>query len=185
MSEDNIYEKNYITYFSLTTSVKGVARITKSERNFLRILWLVAVLGFLGVATSQVYFLLNEYLNYPTTTNLNEQVLIADNFYKLIAPQVTVCNLNPLSSASDLITSQYSIPKVAEFGRTIGDLKCSGCSNTEEARFNTIIEANRTPEEYFQYIGKDVAENNSHQSQSMISLCLVNNLSGFFSASLS
>ena len=183
MSDDHIYEKDYITYFSLTTSVKGVARITKSEKKFLRILWIVAVLGFLSVATSQVYFLLNEYLNYPTTTNLNEQVLIANNFYKLIAPQVTVCNLNSLSSDSDLITSQYSIPKIAEFGRNM-DLKCSSCTNEEEAHFNITMEASKSSEGYFQYIGKDAAQNISHQPQSMIALCLVNTLSGFFSSSL-
>ena len=172
MSEDDIFKKDYITYFSLTTSVKGVSRITKSDRKSLRAMWLVAVLGFSCVSVSQVYFLLSEYLEYDSTTEFTEEAILQETAYKITVPQLTIYSLSPLSSSANTIADLHSIPKVKIFATRMRELrKCSGCTKEEHAAINITIDRNKTPEGYYQFIGRKSAEKLSHLQETIIAEC--------------
>ena len=99
-SKKNTDFKGYMVTFCQTTSMKGMARITRSERLSMRILWLIAVVLFLGMAAFFVYNLVNEYMNRATVTNINEGVVSAVD--PILPPQVTVCNLNPFSGRTSI-----------------------------------------------------------------------------------
>ena len=179
--DDDIFKKDYITYFSLTTSVKGVARIKRSEKKCMRILWLIAVMGFLSVAATQVYYLLSEFLNFPSTTNLKEEVLTANNLYKIIPPQITICNIHPLSSDAQAISEKNNIPTVIEYLDKLENLRdCSSCTEIEQQELNDLIKRGNTAEGYYQYIGPEAASQLSHQQGSMIVNCNVNLLYGYW-----
>ena len=179
MAEEDVFQENYITYFTLTTSVKGVSRITKSNQKFLRTMWLVAVLGFLAVSISQVYFLLQEYMDYDSTTNFEETAVTYETSFKFRLPQLTVCSLSPLSSYAQDIAEQHSIPNVIAFSERIRELrKCQGCTEEEHGIINKTLDRNKTPEGYYQFIGRKNSEKLSHLEQSMFAECKVIVFSG-------
>ena len=178
MHKDDDFPKNHIKYFSLTTSVKGVARITRSDKKCLRVMWLVAVLVFLAVSISQVFYLLGEYLEYHSTTNLKEGVLSIETSHKIVIPEVTICSLTPLSSSAQRIADQYSIPKA--FERRIKELrKCSECTEEEQKTINKTLDRNEIPEGYYQFIGREAAEKLSHLQETIIADCKIIVFQGF------
>ncbi|ELU12100.1 hypothetical protein CAPTEDRAFT_202195 [Capitella teleta] len=92
-----------VRQFCETTTLKGVARVVKTQSKVSRFLWIIAVLLGTGVAVYQFTELLLGYFSHNVSAQVHE-IYTEPPF-----PDVTVCNLNPMNSAkdSDLDFSEY------------------------------------------------------------------------------
>ena len=142
------------------------------------VLWLVAVLAFLGVATYESYSTIHEYLQYPTVTKIRE--LVARSRENLPPPQITVCNLNPFPSDSVTTARANNIILFNDFKQKFQEFKrCTSCSTDQQlsimqnTRGLTLINA------YYQYIGEENAIKIGHKQNSLIAKCQALEMNGF------
>ena len=87
--------KEHLKQYGQTTSIKGISRIIKSQHSALKILWLIALLFGASIAIYGLVSLVSSYLKYETITQISH---CSD--CRLEFPDVTLCNLNPLSLMS-------------------------------------------------------------------------------------
>ncbi len=79
------------------TSAKGVGRIIKSENQWLRVMWIVAVIFLFAVTIFNVWNLVHQYLQYSTDTKITEKTI---DIVRDTGTDVVLCNVNPYSTAS-------------------------------------------------------------------------------------
>ncbi len=87
--------KEELTHFLALTSLKGVGRAVKTEETWLRVMWICAVVIFLGFTVYQGYTLTQAYLRHPTTTSIQEESV---DFTNNTDCDIMLCNINPFSS---------------------------------------------------------------------------------------
>ena len=80
--------------FCTLTSLKGVSRAVRTEERGLQVVWVVAVVVFLGVTVYNVYSLTHQYLLYQSSTKIEEQDV---DYIKETAADIMLCNINPFS----------------------------------------------------------------------------------------
>ena len=80
--------------FCTLTSLKGVSRAVRTEVRGLRVVWVVAVVVFLGVTVYNVYSLTHQYLLYQSSTKIEEQDV---DYIRETATDIMLCNINPFS----------------------------------------------------------------------------------------
>lgn len=108
--------KEELIFFSERTSLKGVPRIVKSTKYVFKILWIFVVLLAVTLAGYQTVNLLRTFFSYHVNTvivsyNLNNE----DEYNKVHQkygsqfPDVTFCNLNPMSSTGHYNLSNTSL----------------------------------------------------------------------------
>ena len=140
--------------------------------------WSFAVLGFLAFAIFQVVTLVQEFLRYPTVTNMNEDMV--SSTVPLFPPQTTVCNLFPLSSYSPQIAAANGIPTVADYGVALEAFSaCPGCTSEEKLRRSKTASEMSTVDGYYQYIGREAAIQLGHAQHNFVAKCEVYSLNGF------
>ena len=98
MSED-ISIKQQVRVFGETVSVRGLAKVLKSQGLILKIFWFCAVVISLGLLLWQLSSVFIKYCSYQITSTYDEGT--ASN----VLPDVTICNIN---SVADSISSQLS-----------------------------------------------------------------------------
>ncbi|ESO02513.1 hypothetical protein HELRODRAFT_161791 [Helobdella robusta] len=79
-----------VKLFCETVTIRGVARIVKSKRIVVAVLWLVAVITCSSFLIWQLCLLFVKYFTFPITTTITEQDVDP------VFPTVTICNLNPI-----------------------------------------------------------------------------------------
>ena len=169
---------DYLDEFCRTTSMKGLSRITKSDRKVLRVLWFIAVISFLGIAVYQITILVSAYLSYSTITNIGEGVL--SDRSGIEPPEVTVCNLNPFTSRSKTVATQKRIPTIMEYMSEMVEFEnCPSCDATETAKRHEITNELKYVGGYYQFIGKEMAKLVGHEKDMFVVECEVLILKGF------
>ncbi len=163
------------TEFCLHTSLKGIPRILKSSSIGLRIMWFVAVVGFLMISGYEAYKLLSEYVHYPKMTTVTEKIInltAEDDLVKL--PDILICNLNIMSSDRD-----EKVPSLKEFYERLIDITtCNQCTEDDQDRLLRLRTKLMTPIGYYQYIGKENIQKIGHTKESFIISCQVLVLDG-------
>lgn len=157
--------------FAKTTSLKGVGRAYTSSFLGLRLLWGVCVLGCSAGAAVQCYYLLIDYLNMSTVSNisqLNIASYVSDGGGDTL-PDITVCNLNPISSTN--ITNFLDVKNFYEMveNRT----SCNNCSREKQKPYLKLRRELLNPRGYFQYVGTMNGTLIGHQEEALIADCLI------------
>ena len=80
-----------------STSIKGIAKASKTQSWFLMIIWIFGTIAGLGCAVFLVFTLTNAYFNYETVIKINKCTNCDPEF-----PDLTVCNLNSLGAVNDI-----------------------------------------------------------------------------------
>ncbi|XP_057581519.1 acid-sensing ion channel 5 [Hippopotamus amphibius kiboko] len=75
--------------FAISTSFHGVHNIVRNRSRIRKVIWLLVVLGSVGLLVWQIYSRLVNYFRWPTTTSMEVQYV-----EKIEFPAVTFCNLN-------------------------------------------------------------------------------------------
>ena len=86
--------KKELDHFCHTTSIKGVSKTANAKVISLRIMWLVVLLGGMAIGIWQLARITSLYFTYPTATSIRKEKL------DIPFPDVTVCNLQPISSST-------------------------------------------------------------------------------------
>lgn len=87
--------KEHLKQFGATTSVKGISKVLKSKSTGVKILWMFAILAGASIATYQLSIFLVKYFSYSVYTKVSFCNDCLPPF-----PDVTFCNLNPVSLIS-------------------------------------------------------------------------------------
>ena len=87
--------KKELDHFFHTTSIKGVSKTANAKEIALRIMWLVVLLGGLAVGIWQLVRITSFYFTYSTATSIRKEKR------DIPFPDVTVCNLQPISSSTE------------------------------------------------------------------------------------
>ena len=168
--------KGHLLTFCQTTSIKGMARLTRSDR--FSILWLIAVVLFLGISALMVYNLVSEFSNHSRVINLNEGVVSATD--PILPPQVTVCNLNPFTGTAQEDALRQGIPIISDFIDYLNKLRiCPSCSAFEQSARDASSVYLQYTGGYYQFIGKDASIKLSHKKEIFIVECRTLALFGF------
>ncbi|ESN91452.1 hypothetical protein HELRODRAFT_165488 [Helobdella robusta] len=85
--------KSEILNYGENTSVRVISKFTRSKDAFLKLLWLVLLMGSTSYMIQRLYVLLSEYYEYPVTTQYGENV-----GQNIIFPDITICNLDPFAT---------------------------------------------------------------------------------------
>ena len=80
--------------FGDLTSAKGVGRAIKSDSQCLKVMWIIAVVGFLAVTIFNVCNLTIEYSQYATGTKITEKKIDMED----TGSDILICNTNPYST---------------------------------------------------------------------------------------
>ena len=147
--------------------MKGVSRILKADVLGLRILWFLAVTCFLATGAYQVVLLVTQFFEFPTLTNIKEGVISMNDVSSAMPPpQITVCNLNPISS----YPQATGIPNFAFYNNSLASLKI--LANGE------IDHVPPSLAQYYQFIGREASIGLGHTPQSFIVDCKLLHLEG-------
>ena len=92
--EDDVACRTELKRFCTLTSLKGVSRAVRTEERGLQVVWVVAVVVFLGVTVYNAYSLTQQYLLYQSGTKIEEQDV---DYIKETASDIMLCNINPFS----------------------------------------------------------------------------------------
>ncbi|ESN91441.1 hypothetical protein HELRODRAFT_165474 [Helobdella robusta] len=97
--------KSEILNYGENTSVRVISKFTRSKDAFLKLLWLVLLMGSTSYMIQRLYVLLSDYYAYPVTTQYGENV-----GQNIIFPDITICNLDPFASLKldDQFLSDFS-----------------------------------------------------------------------------
>ena len=87
--------KKELDHFFHTTSIKGVSKTANAKEIALRIMWLVVLLGGLAIGIWQLVRITSLYFTYSTATSIRKEKR------DIPFPDVTVCNLQPISSSTE------------------------------------------------------------------------------------
>lgn len=137
--------------FLLTTSLKGIGRITKSKHWGFRVMWILATLVFWGIGSYFIFESIRIYASFPYSTLLGENNFAGD------FPAVTVCNLNPYSErAADYLSQFYDTVK-------------DGYENGRVEKFLKVVTA---PKNFFQNIDQSEREIIGHRQDELIAACI-------------
>ena len=136
------YLSKELSTFCHTTSMKGVPRIAKSSKLFIKCIWIIAVIAFLGLALYQVVFLVSEYFKWHVVVQYRDELL--DPYTEDILPRISLCNQQPIrganqSNASDYYKYAYNITQCDE-----------QCTNEEKALRVELQAQLLKPSGYFQ-----------------------------------
>lgn len=85
-------KKSTVIKFMETSSIKGLPRIVRAPNPVLRIVWLLGFLFGMAMAIYYLYALLAVYFSHTSVTSISE------GHSNVSFPDVTVCNLNPISN---------------------------------------------------------------------------------------
>ena len=160
--------KTHLKNYGEQTSVKGVSKAIRSEHYGLKIIWLLACLGGASLAIFQLIILLSSYFEYATITQISQCSDCSPEF-----PDVTVCNLNPLSLVStfpELLPFEEYLEIVNDIGDISDDKleEISKYTNSNRETFdNLLYEAYYSLAGYFQnlnesYLLKEAAKRNGN-----------------------
>ena len=169
--------KGHLLIFCRTTSVKGVPRIVAASKH-MKVIWFLAVLGFLSTASYEVYNTVSEYLAYPTTRIMTERIVSTIDTIEV--PLVTICNANPLSSDADDIAVKEGIPTYENFMHQADNVfSCAGCSDAERDAVGTVHDSVSKMNLYYQTLGDEAAFKVGHQQQMMFADIKALHLKGY------
>ena len=76
--------------FAEKTSLIGVAYINSAKLLVAKTIWVILLLGSIGVMTFHLYYLCDQFFSWPKTTT------VTLGFNNLELPAVTICNVNPV-----------------------------------------------------------------------------------------
>ena len=166
-----------------STSVKGVPRAVKAPTQPLRVLWVISTFLFLALAAWQVAAITIQYLAYEYLTRIIEGVLseTTDDHIIVVAPAITVCNLNPFSGNASEITTRNGYTRVKEFAELV-KLKtapCSHCSQADSDLLSHIQNDLLTAHGYYTFLGKQDALSLGHERQDAVIECYIHRREGF------
>ena len=165
-----------------STSVKGVPRAAKAPTRPLRILWIISTLFFIGLTTWQVTAITLQYLNYEYLTRIIEGVLseTTDDHIIVVAPSVTVCNLNPFSGNASDITTRNNYTRVKEFAEFVKErTTCDSCSEEDQLLLKHIQNDLLTAHGYYMFLGKQNALSLGHKKKDSVIECYIQKREGF------
>ena len=160
------------------TSLKGVARILKSDSAILKGLWLFGVVLFLMVCGLQCYDIIQEYLSYPVITTISDKDVVFAGENADLFPNIGICNLSPFSSEAKNIEDIIS---VEEYLKLVVEAKMEAMNKTNLDPTNqteTILNFWNSPEGYFNYLGFSKARRLGHQPEVFIAKCTIINYFG-------
>ncbi|ESO03103.1 hypothetical protein HELRODRAFT_173987 [Helobdella robusta] len=85
-----------------STSVRRVSKFFKSSDAFLKVLWLILLLGSTSYMTTRLYKLLKNYYAYPLTSDFRENTKIFTTVWcdvSIAFLDITICNLDLFAAA--------------------------------------------------------------------------------------
>ena len=147
------------------TTIKGVARTVKPGHRRLRYTWVVAVLALLFMSVYHVTELIEAFLEYGTTVYYNEQVVdILRDPGNAIIPEITVCNIQPLSFRA--INNSGGILSYPDYLDILtSKFHCPTCNTAFPQDLESQL---RKFHGYFQFIGVDAAKVVGHSLEDII-----------------
>ncbi|ESN91499.1 hypothetical protein HELRODRAFT_165541 [Helobdella robusta] len=83
-----------IQKYGENTSIRGLSKLFKSNDKFLKLLWLILLLGSSTYMTMRLDKLFSDYYSYPVTTEYGEN--IGQN---ILFPDITLCNIDPFATS--------------------------------------------------------------------------------------
>ena len=95
--------KSTFKKFSQANSLKAVTKSCKSDDWVLRIYWFVVFLGGSAIGCYLLYILIDGYISFEITTKISSCTNCKPTF-----PDITVCNINPLSMIKDTGIGDYA-----------------------------------------------------------------------------
>lgn len=169
MSARAVFKKE-LQRFCQTTSVKGIPRAAKAEHKGICVTWMIAVVMMLSLASYQVSMLIIEYLEYPTYTVTNENVM-HPHHDKPVLPSLTLCNENPFSSLKPPV-SIFGLPTLDDYYNLVDQMtQCPGCDAQATQNMMLMNKLMRTQTAYFQNLGVEHSQLLGHDVQNFIISC--------------
>ncbi len=160
------------------TSLKGVARILKSDSAILKSLWCFGVVLFLAVCVQQCYIILEEYFSYPVITTISDKDVMFDGEHMDPFPTIEVCNHSPFSSEAKNIDDILSVDEYLEL---VDKAEMEAMNKTDIYPLNytkQIFNIWSSPEGYFNYLKYSTAKRLGHQADIFIAKCSTINYFG-------
>lgn len=127
--------------------MKGLPRIVRAPNPLLRMIWLLGFLFGMAMAIYYLYALLAVYLSHTSVTSISE------GHSNVTFPDVTVCNLNPISNLED------GEIRYAEHVNTVSKLQQENTDNRQLAEMLAYL---MTPQGFLQ----NIADNQLHSDVS-------------------
>ncbi len=155
------------------TSLKGVARILKSDSVILKGLWLIGVVLFLTICGYQCYVIMEEYFSYPVLTTISDKNVKFEGENAHAFPSIEVCNLSPFSSEAK---NTADILSVEEYLKLFNQARMEIMNKTDShpgLNNSDIFQIWNSPEGYINYLGYNQAKRLGHQSDIFIAKCTV------------
>ncbi len=168
-----------IETFCKTTSMKGVPRILNSSSLSLKTLWLLAVVGFLGLSGYEAYRLIYDFASFPKVTSITEKILnLTGDTEGVDLPDIMLCNLKPFDSEKH---NNSAIPSVQQYHQRVMDVTtCTNCTVNEKRTLMAVRAGLLTQVGYYQYIGDSSVSKIGHNLDNFMVSCNVIVLDGLF-----
>ena len=90
--ENNVRISSLITDTFSQTTAHGIPHLVRATSTTMRVVWSLVVFGAFGIFTAQSYQLLDDYLKYNFSVNMDLEYDSSP-----VYPAVTICNTNPIT----------------------------------------------------------------------------------------
>ncbi len=155
------------------TSLKGVARMLKSDSAVSKCLWFFGVVLFLVVCGQQCYVILKEYFSYPVVTTISDKDVVFAGENVNPFPNIEVCNLSPFSSEAQNIDDILSVDEYLGLVEQARNESMNMTDPHPDFKMEEIFEILNSPEGYFNYLGYSKAKKLGHQPDIFIAKCSI------------
>lgn len=123
--------KRLVERFAEKTSMQGVPYINSSKFWYAKLLWTILLLSCTAGMTLHLYYLINQFLQWPIQTKIEL------GFSNLNFPAVTICNVNPIRNSKVYMASEHLQSLLAELEMTslYGDDNAENSTKRRRKRF--------------------------------------------------
>ncbi len=161
--------------FTLNTSLKALPMVVKRESCYLRAIWAGFITILVILTVYNVVQVMIAFVQYPVVTNIKKGYIFGLNHQDFY--DVTVCNLDPISSLANV--TGKNIPSVKAFRHHVMNITaCHGCPEVERKQMLDVRSLLLTRQGYYQYIGYDNAVRLGHRKEAFIIDCTLQELQG-------